>query len=111
MRPSPSINPSPAPAASADHHHPEDSAPASEAGEAIQVSYEELLAIHHKFRAVKHSACNALAVIMALSEMAERNPAYVEKLTQAVLAKSPQMVSELRAFDDEFRALLKAQPE
>ncbi len=75
------------------------------------VSRAELLELHNKFRAVKHSACNALAVVMALSEMAERNPTYVEKLTKTVLSKSPQMVTELREFDDEFRALLKAQPE
>ena len=75
------------------------------------VSRAELLELHNKFRAVKHSACNALAVIMALSEMAERNPTYVEKLTKTVLTKSPQMVAELRDFDDEFRALLKAMPE
>ncbi len=80
-------------------------------GDDAPVTRAELLELHNKFRAVKHSACNALAVIMALSEMAERNPTYVEKLTKTVLSKSPQMVSELRTFDDEFRALLKGQPE
>ena len=75
------------------------------------VTREELLELHNKFRAVKHSACNALAVIMALSEMAERNPTYMEKLTKTVLSKSPQMVSELREFDDDFRAILKGLPE
>ena len=80
-------------------------------GDSIMVSRAELMELHNKFRAVKHSACNALAVIMALSEMAERNPTYVEKLTKTVLSKSPQMVTELRTFDDEFRALLKSQPD
>ena len=75
------------------------------------ISRAELLELHNKFRAVKHSACNALAVVMALSEMAERNPTYVEKLTKTVLTKAPQMVAELREFDDEFRNLLKALPE
>ncbi len=75
------------------------------------ISRAELMELHNKFRAVKHSACNALAVVMALSEMAERNPTYIEKLTKTVLSKSPQMVTELRDFDDEFRALLKVQPE
>ena len=75
------------------------------------ISRADLLELHNKFRAVKHSACNALAVVMALSEMAERNPTYVEKLTKTVLAKSPQMVTELRDFDDDFRALLKVLPE
>ncbi len=99
MRQSSPINPTQAPA---------DAAPA-DAG--APLSREEVIEIHNKFRALKHSACNALAVIMALSEMAERNPAYVDKLTKTVLAKSPQMVSELRAFDDEFRTLLNAQPD
>ena len=75
------------------------------------VSRAELIELHNRFRAVKHSACNALAVVMALSEMAERDPSYAEKLTRTVLSKSPQMVTELRSFDDEFRALLKADPE
>lgn len=80
-------------------------------GDETPVTRAELMELHNKFRAVKHSACNALAVIMALSEMAERNPTYVEKLTKTVLSKSPQMVSELRTFDDEFRVLLKGLPD
>ncbi len=86
-------------------------APQPPAGDDLPVTRAELMELHNKFRAVKHSACNALAVIMALSEMAERNPTYIEKLTKTVLSKSPQMVSELRTFDDEFRALLKGQPD
>ena len=89
---------------------PEASNPTSES-DGPPVTRAELLELHNKFRAVKHSACNALAVVMALSEMAERNPTYIEKLTKTVLSKSPQMVTELRTFDDEFRALLKAMPE
>lgn len=100
MRQTPPINPT----------HPPSDTPATPAAGAF-ISREEIIEIHNKFRAVKHSACNALAVIMALSEMAERNPTYVEKLTKTVLTKSPQMVTELRAFDDEFRILLDASPD
>lgn len=87
--------------------------PATEAGDASgeTLTREQVMTMHEKFRTVKHSACNALAVMMALSEMAERNPTYVEKLTKTVLSKSPQMVAELREFDDEFRTLLNALPE
>ena len=87
------------------------SSPSALSAEGPPISRAELLDLHNRFRAVKHSACNALAVVMALSEMAERNPAYIEKLTKTVLSKSPQMVTELRDFDDEFRALLKAAAE
>ena len=85
--------------------------PPPPAADDTPVTRAEMMELHNKFRAVKHSACNALAVIMALSEMAERNPTYVEKLTKKVLSKSPQMVSELRTFDDEFLALLNCLPE
>lgn len=85
-------------------------APADGGGSATPTR-AEIEAMHEKFRSVKHSACNALAVMMALSEMAQRNPAYVEKLTSTVLSKSPQMVTELRQFDDELRALLGGRPE
>ena len=98
MLPSTPVNPT-APA-------PEPAAAERPAGTAAAPTREEMLAIHERFRAVKHSACNALAVMMALSEMAQRNPAYVEKLTATVLSKSPQMVAELREFDDELRLLL-----
>ena len=103
MLPSTPVNP-PAPA-------PEHSPESPTAGATPAPTREEIMAIHEKFRAVKHSACNALAVIMALSEMAQRNPAYMEKLTATVLIKSPQMVAELREFDDEFRALLGGAPD
>ncbi len=101
MLPSTPVNPpAPAPELSADRPAP-----------GAVPTREEIEAIHEKFRSVKHSACNALAVMMALSEMAQRNPTYMEKLTATVLSKSPQMVAELREFDDEFRALLGGLPE
>ena len=50
----------------------------------FQMSREELQAIAEKFREVKHDINNTLAVIMALSELAQRNPAHYEKLAKAV---------------------------
>jgi hypothetical protein len=75
------------------------------------ISPELLLELHNNFRSMRHRACNTLAVIMALSEMAERNPSYVKKLTEMVLSKSPELVEDLQQFDEEFRALLKRVPE
>lgn len=101
MLPHTPVNP-PAPAPESPADHPAAGAIPTRA---------DMEALHEKFRAVKHSACNALAVIMALSEMAQRNPAYMEKLTATVLSKSPAMVAELREFDDEFRAIIGGLPE
>ena len=55
----------------------------------FEMSREELNAIVEKFREVKHDINNTLAVIMALSELAQRNPAHYEKLGKAVLTYDP----------------------
>ena len=66
------------------------------------LSHEELVELQKKFSEIKHGINNALAVIMALSEMSQRRPDYGEKLASTVLTKGPQIVSNLQ----EFTALL-----
>jgi chromosome condensin MukBEF ATPase and DNA-binding subunit MukB len=62
------------------------------------VTPEEFAQLQKKFSEVKHSINNALAVMMALSEMSQRRPDYSEKLASTVLAKAPQIVSSLQEF-------------
>jgi predicted nucleic acid-binding Zn-ribbon protein len=62
------------------------------------LSAEELVQLQKKFSEIKHSINNALAVIMALSEMSQRRPDYSEKLATTVLSKAPQIVSSLQEF-------------
>ena len=64
----------------------------------FEMSREELVAIHDKYREVKHDINNTLAVIMALSELAQRNPAHYEKLAKAVLTRGPDVVQKLQDF-------------
>src|SRR5438105_9928921 len=66
------------------------------------ITQEELVQLQKKFSEIKHSINNALAVMMALSEMSQRRPDYAEKLATTVLTKAPQIVSSLQ----EFTALL-----
>lgn len=66
------------------------------------LSPEELAELQKKYSEIKHSINNALAVMMALSEMSQRRPDYAEKLASTVLTKAPQIVSSLQ----EFTALL-----
>ena len=68
---------------------------------------EELEAIHEKFREVKHDINNTLAVIMALSELAQRNPSHYEKLGKAVLTRGPNVVQMLQDFQTMLTAKLK----
>jgi hypothetical protein len=68
---------------------------------------EELQALHDNFREVKHDINNTLAVIMALSELAQRNPAHYEKLSKAVLQRGPDVVQKLQDFQTLIGAKLK----
>jgi hypothetical protein len=68
----------------------------TEPGQAI--TQEELAQLQRKFSEIKHSINNALAVMMALSEMSQRRPDYAEKLATTVLSKAPQIVSSLQEF-------------
>ena len=51
-----------------------------------------------EFRKVKHDINNTIAVIMALSELAQRDAKFFEKLTQAVMTRSPSIVKQLQEF-------------
>ncbi len=73
----------------------------------FQMTRAELDAMHEKFRELKHNINNTLAVIMALSELAQRNPAHYEKLSKAVLSRSPEVVQSLQDFQGLLAAKLK----
>ena len=73
----------------------------------FEMTREELQAIHEKFREVKHDINNTLAVIMALSELAQRNPSHYEKLGKAVLTRGPNVVQMLQDFQTMLSAKLK----
>ena len=62
------------------------------------ITHEEVVQLQVKFSEIKHSINNALAVMMALSEMSQRRPDYSEKLATTVLTKAPQIVSSLQEF-------------
>ncbi len=68
---------------------------------------EELQALHENFRELKHSINNTLAVVMALSELGQRNPAHYEKLAKAVLSRGPDVVQQLQEFQNALGAKLK----
>ena len=64
------------------------------------ITQEELVQLQKKFSEIKHGINNALAVMMALSEMSQRRPDYAEKLASTVLTKAPQIVSSLQEFTE-----------
>ena len=74
------------------------------------INRDELESLHEKFREIKHSINNTLAVIMALSELAQRNPAHYEKLAKAVLQRGPDVVQQLQDFQTALNAKIKGSP-
>ncbi len=72
---------------------------------------EELGQLQKKFSEIKHSINNALAVMMALSEMSQRRPDYAEKLATTVLTKAPQIVSSLQEFTQALNEIAGAKAE
>ncbi len=71
-------------------------------------THEEIAALHEKFREIKHSINNSMAVVMALSELGQSNPAQYEKLGKTVLTRGPDMVRLLQEFADELGGWARA---
>ena len=67
----------------------------------------ELEALHLKYREMKHAINNMFAVVMALSELGQRNPAHLERLAKAVLERTPDVVNQLTAFGEQLGAKLR----
>jgi two-component sensor histidine kinase len=68
----------------------------------------ELQELHLQYREMKHAINNTFAVIMALSELGQRNPAHLEKLAKAVLERSPDVVKQLTDFGEALGMRLKS---
>lgn len=71
------------------------------------ITRQELQVLHDHFRDTKHTINNTLAVVMALSELAQRNPSHYDKLAKAVLARGPEVVQMLQDFQSALAAKLK----
>lgn len=72
------------------------------------MSREDLQELFDYFREIKHNINNTLAVVMALSELSQRNPAHFEKLAKAVLQRGPEVVNSLQDFQTKLGDKLKA---
>ena len=72
---------------------------------------QEIVELQKKFSEIKHAINNALAVMMALSEMSQRRPDYSGKLASTVLTKAPQIVSILQEFTQALNEKAGLKPE
>lgn len=68
---------------------------------------EALQALCDQFRDTKHDTNNVFAVLLAMAELGERNPAHYERLGKAVLERCPKVIQDLQAFQEALFATLE----
>ena len=64
----------------------------------VQFTEEEWVEFRLKYSELKHSINNALAVFMALAELAQRNPDNYEKLAKSVCSRTPELAVMIQEF-------------
>ena len=72
---------------------------------------KQLEALNQNLRTVRHGINNNVAVIMAMAELAQRNPAQCAKLAQLCLEKAPQISAAMGGFSEMFDGALSLQGE
>ena len=72
---------------------------------------QQLEQLHQNLRTVRHGINNNVAVIMAMAELTQRNPAQCAKLAQLCLEKAPQISAAVGGFSELFDGALALQEE
>ena len=75
----------------------------------LEQLHKQLEALYQNLRTVRHSVNNHVAVIMAMAELSQRNPAQCAKLSQLCLEKAPQIAAAIGGFAELFDGALSLQ--
>lgn len=76
-----------------------------------QQTQQQLQALHQNLRTVRHAINNNVAVIMAMAELSQRNPAQCAKLAQLCLEKAPQIAAAVAGFSELFEGTVSLHEE
>ena len=72
---------------------------------------KEMETLYQNLRTVRHAINNHVAVIMAMAELSQRNPAQCAKLSQICLEKAPQVAAAIGGFTELFNDAVSLQRE
>jgi hypothetical protein len=72
---------------------------------------KQMEALYQNLRTVRHAVNNNVAVIMAMAELTQRNPAQCAKLSQLCLDKAPQIAAAIGGFTELFEGVVSLQEE
>ena len=73
--------------------------------------HRQMEALYQNLRTVRHAVNNNVAVIMAMAELTQRNPAQCQKLSQLCLDKAPQIAAAIGGFTELFEGAVSLQEE
>ena len=77
----------------------------------LEQTREQMEALYQNLRTIRHAINNNVAVIMAMAELTQRNPAQCQKLTQLCLDKAPQIAASIGALTELFEGAVSLQEE
>jgi acetolactate synthase small subunit len=79
--------------------------------EQLEQLRKQMETLYQNLRTVRHAINNHVAVIMAMAELSQRNPAQSAKLSQLCLEKAPQIAAAIGGFTELFNGALSMQRE
>ena len=71
----------------------------------VQAQLEDL---NQQLRTVRHTVNNDVAIIMAMAELSQRNPAHTDRLRGVCMEKAPNIATLFRNFSDVFASVLRS---
>lgn len=77
-----------------------------QAEEQIAEMRQQLAQLNQQLRTARHAINNNVAVIMAMAELSQRNPAQSARLAQLCLEKAPQISTAIGTFSELFDSTL-----
>src|SRR5258708_17604412 len=69
----------------------------------LEQLHQQMEALYQNLRTVRHAINNNVAVIMAMAELTQRNPAQCAKLSQICLDKAPQIAAAIGGVKEVFQ--------
>jgi two-component sensor histidine kinase len=88
-----------------------DQAAMKQSDKQLEQLHKQMEALYQNLRTVRHAVNNNVAVIMAMAELTQRNPAQCQKLSQLCLDKAPQIAAAIGGFTELFEGAVSLQEE
>ena len=77
----------------------------------LEQLHKQMETLYQNLRTVRHAINNNVAVIMAMAELTQRNPAQCQKLSQLCLEKAPAIAAAIGGFTELFEGAVSLQEE